>query len=126
MLFSLGQNALVAISERLEDGERLLAGANCCSAQYFARRVVATCQDQRARKDTHLESWWCWFSRKQQRPWTRAPEFGGAVTRTDQRTKESPSWVPPWGDKNSLNGNIIADRSELFTRIPDMQDLQCA
>ena len=42
------------------------------------------------------------FSKKRQGPWTRAPEFGGAATRTDLRTKESPSWAPPWGGKNSL------------------------
>ena len=57
------------------------------------------------------------FSKKRQGPWTRAPEFGRAV-RTDLRTRESPSWAPPWGGKNSLNGNLprsLRDHSELFT-----------
>ena len=68
------------------------------------------------------------FSKKQQGPWTPAPEFGVAVTRTDPRTRESPSWAPP-GRQEFVErelAKIIADHSELLTRIPDVQDLQCA
>ena len=141
MVKSLGQHAaLVAISERLEDGERLLAFLDdlcvvstpertCCCVQYFARRVVATCQDQRApRNDAHLESWWCCPRQvRRSRKCSKGrgperPEFGGVRGQT--RGPGNHHLGQEFVERELAK--IIADHSELLTRIPEVQDLQCA
>ena len=103
-------------------------------AQHFARRVVATCQDQRApRKDAHLESWWC--CPRQVRRSRRSGKGRGPERQSLEGQSRGPEdqgitiLGTPVGRQEFVErelAKIIADHSELLTRIPEVQDLQCA
>ena len=103
------------------------SGAHCCCAQYFARscsnmpRSACTTERHASGIVVVLSQTGATFS-KQQGSWTRAPEFGGAVTRIT--ILGTPVERQEFVERELAK--IIADHSELLTRIHEVQDLQCA
>ena len=147
MLFSLGLHAaLVAISERLEDGERLLAFLDDLYVVSTPERTVAVHNILReelwrhAKISVHLGKTHIW-NRGGLVP-DRCDELEEAARAVDPRARV---WRGSHEDRPEDQGitilgtpvgrqefveqelaKIIADHSELLTRIPSVQDLQCA
>ena len=147
MLFSLGQHAaLVAISERLEDGERLLAFLDDLYVVSTPERTVAVHNILREELWQHAK---ISVHNGKTRVWNRggivpdrcdvleaaarAVDPSARVWRGNHEDRPEEQGITilgtPVGRQEFVErelAKIITDHSELLTRIPEVQDLQCA
>ena len=147
MLFSLGQHAaLVAISERLEDGERLLAFLDDLYVVSTPERTVAVHNILREELWQHAK---ISVHNGKTRVWNRggivpdrcdvleaaarAVDPSARVWRGNHEDRPEEQGITilgtPVGRQKFVErelAKIITDHSELLTRIPEVQDLQCA